>query len=331
MSESLSARFDESHERYDEGDLNAIRTMRAVGPEAFREDVDTVFFARQLDYVKSRVYERKYPALSGLAILPIATDTPEFAEQIITRWFDEVGYAKVIANYADDLPRADVRMKETSVRVRTVGDSYGYNINEIRASRATGVGLDVKKAAAARKAIEQKMNRIALVGDPDYGLFGILTFPNLPDVSLAVGDWLNVTTDGDEILADLDKLKISLANQSKGTHVPNWLLLPPAHHAAAATKRLAGMLGETAMSFWRKQNPGVQVREVQEFQDVTGAGDDRIILGEFSEENIRFEMVMAFNQLTPQERNLEAVVPCMARTAGVNCDYPLAFVTSNDI
>ena len=40
---------------------------------------------------------------------------------------------------------------------------------------------------------------------------------------------------------------------------------------------------------------------------------------------------MASNQLTPQERNLEAVVPCMARTAGVNCDYPLAFVTSNDI
>jgi hypothetical protein len=68
---------------------------------------------------------------------------------------------------------------------------------------------------------------------------------------------------------------------------------------------------------------------VQEFSNVGGA--QLIIMGEFTDENIRFEMVMPFNQLPPQERNLEAVVPCMARTGGVNCDYPLAFLSSNDI
>lgn len=325
-------RFDESYDRYDERDLAAIRAMSSVAPEAFREDIDTVFFARQLDYVKSRVYQRKYPSLTGLTLVPIATDTPEYAETITTRWFDEVGIAKVIANYADDLPRADVRMKETQVRVRTIGDSYGYNINEIRASRATGAGLDTKKASAARRAIEQKLNRIALTGDAEYGLYGLLNFPNLPDVTLTNGDWLNVATTGDEILADLNQLWVSLATQSRGVHTPTHLLLPPAQHAKAATAPLTGMNGVTALNFWRQMHPNVTVREVQEFKDVNGvSGDDRIMLGEFIEENIRMELVMPFNQLNPQERNLEAVVPCMARTAGVNCDYPLAFVSSNDI
>lgn len=332
MPEEIMARFDESFDRYDERDLTAIRGMAAIAPEAFRDDADTVFFARQLEYVKTRIYQRKYPALTGLSLVPTATDTPEYAETITTRWFDEVGIAKVIANYADDLPRADVRMKEVSVRVRTIGDSYGYNINEIRASRATGAGLDTKKAGAARRAIEQKLNRIALSGDADYGLFGLLNFPNLPDVSLTNGDWLNLLTTGDEILADLNQLWVALATQSKGVHVPNTLLMPPAHHARAATAPLTGMNGVTALGFWKLMHPNVAVREVQEFKDVGGvSGDDRIMLGEFVEENIRFELVMPFNQLNPQERNLEAVVPCMARTAGVNCDYPLAFVTSDDV
>lgn len=328
----IVARFDESYERFDEDDLVAIRAMSGLRGH-FREDTDSVFFARQLDYVKSRIYQRKYPQLLGMNLLPISTDVPEYAEQIIQRWFDEVGIAKVIANYADDLPRADVRMKETSVRVRSIGDSYGYNIMEIMASRATGAGLDVKKAGAARRAIEQKLHRIALVGDAAYGLYGILNFPNLPDVTLTVGDWLNAATDGDEILADLENLWTSLAVQSRGVHVPNKLILPPQQAAAARTKRLTGTTnGETAMSRWLANHPGISVTETQEFKDVGGvAGDDRIILGEFTEENIRFELVMPFNQMTAQERNLEAVVPCLARTAGVQCDYPLAFVTSNDI
>ena len=84
MSESLSARFDESHERYDEGDLNAIRTMRAVGPEAFREDADTVFLpgsptigAAHRVSANWRWFKRPSCRLPP---------TPELGEQTITRW-----------------------------------------------------------------------------------------------------------------------------------------------------------------------------------------------------------------------------------------------------
>ena len=78
------------------------------------------------------------------------------------------------------------------MQVKTIGDSYGYNVNELRASRATGVGLDQRKADTARRAIDLKIAQIKLIGDPLFGLFGLFTHPNIPEAILPVlGDWID--------------------------------------------------------------------------------------------------------------------------------------------
>src|SRR5690606_194685 len=128
----------------------------------FNEDA-SVFSARQLDYVRARTYDRKLPPMNGLLLVPQESDAPEWAETITYKSYSAVGMAKIIANYADDLPRADVSGEERSVPVRTIGDSYGYNINELNASIALGAQLPERKATAARRAIEIKLNQIAMV------------------------------------------------------------------------------------------------------------------------------------------------------------------------
>ncbi len=42
--------------------------------------------------------------------------------------------AKIISSYASDLPRADVKGKPTTAIIKSLGDSYGYSIQEMRAS-----------------------------------------------------------------------------------------------------------------------------------------------------------------------------------------------------
>src|SRR3546814_20151440 len=69
----------------------------------------------------------------------------------------------------------------------------------------------------------------------------------------------------------------------------------------------------------RENYPDLQILGMSELQNV--GGSSLTIIGEFNEENASLELVMPFNQLPAQARNLELVVPCLARTGGVAVHY----------
>lgn len=309
---------------FDAADQQGVATFSAHHSLNFNQDA-SVFLARELDYVKSRVYEKKFPELMGLVLVPISTDTPEWAETVVTKSFDAVGMAKVISNYADDLPRADVEAKETTVRVKTFGDSYGYNVNELRASQALGAELPTRKANAARRAIEIKHNRTALLGDAEHGMFGLMNHPNIGTTSGLTGNWAAVGTTALQIIEDIDTLIQAVNLQSMGTHRVNRIALPSIAMSAAQRKYVAETGGKSALTIAKENHPEVQFMGLAEFNDLTGASVTSTIAGEFSVDNASYEMVMPFNQLPAQARNLELVVPCLSRSAGVSVHYPLAF------
>lgn len=312
-----------NHTHFDQADADGVQQFALQHSLGFNQDAN-IFLARELDYVKARVYERKFPAMIGLTLVPVSTEVPEWAESFVSKVYDEVGIAKIIANYADDLPRADVLATEVTTRVKTVGDSYGYNVNELRASQAMGTDLPGRKADAARRAVEIKMNKIALVGDPEYGLFGIMNHPNIGSTSGLTGNWAAAGTTAMQIVADIDTMIGAVATQSNGIHRVNTVALPALAMAAAQRKYVADTGGKSALQLARENNPGVNFISAPEFNDLN-AGVSAAIVGEFSADNASFEMVMPFNQLPAQARNLELVVPCLARTGGVTVHYPLAF------
>ena len=92
----------------------------------------SVFFARELDYIKSKSYDRIYPDFNALTKFPITHEIPEGAETMTYYSYEKVGMAKVISSYATDLPRADVDGKPSTAIIRSIGDSYGYSIRPVR-------------------------------------------------------------------------------------------------------------------------------------------------------------------------------------------------------
>ena len=313
--EDFPARFDGTWTNFDQDDLAAIQVaLPALGLRA--DDVGPMV-ARQLDYVKARTYSRQLPPMSGDTLVPTESDVPEGAETIVTKIFDEIGMAKVIANYADDLPRVDVRGREVATPIRTIGDAYGYTQQDLRASAFSGVGLPASRAAAARRAVAQEGNRIKFRGEPVYGLYGILTHPNVPTVVATNGDWANVATTGDEIVTDVIALVESVTTQSNGNHSVTRVGMDNVRAAAMRTKRLDADKTVTAGAFLREMYPNVQWVVAQEL----GA---TVFAAEFDPTNYRYEQVMDFVQHPPQARGLEFVVPCEARTGGVVVSYPLA-------
>jgi hypothetical protein len=317
----------ELHEHYDEDDAGMIAAS-SIGRQIIREDADTIFFARQLDYVRAQMYERQLPAANADRLVPDDTSIPEWAEIVWQYAYDAVGMAKVISNYADDLPRADVRTTARSVGVRTIGDSYGYNVNELRASRATGAGLDARKAAAARRAMDLKIAAIKLVGDPTFGLYGLFNNPNIPEqIMTTTGDWTALT--GDQILANLQNWVIGYQNQVKGTHTPNFLELAPKAYNAANTKFITatgGTVPVTPLQWFRASWPSITVEMIWEMAGAGTGGKDLGLLYERNAENISHQFVMPFTQLPPEARNLEIITDCIARSGGVNIFYPLALL-----
>lgn len=315
--------------RYDAADLAGVQQYMAQNsnPVFMRQDA-SIFAARQLAYVKARVFEKLLPPMKGLQLVPITTDVPEWAETIIYRAFDEFGIAKIISNYADDLPRANVLGREYVVRVKDIGGSYGYNLNELAASVATGTNLPDRKATAVRKAIEIKLNQIAMIGDPEYGLYGLLTHPNVGTVTIT-GGW--GTAQANAILDDLDAIYNAIRVQSNGVHTPNVMAMPVEQYSRITSRLLPDSNGLTVAQFFLNKHPGLRFEEVPEFAGAGAGGADVVMAFEQNADNFNLDLVKAFDQLAAQARNLELVVNCLARTAGVEVHYPLALVKAEGI
>jgi len=317
-----------THERYDE---SWAVSLSIPASKWFKEDAlgDSlgagVWLARQLDYVVSKVYMRNIPSINANKLVPDDTSIPEWVETVTVTQYDAVGMAKVIANYADDLPRVDVRGAAKTVSVKTLGDSFGYNVNELRASRATGVGLDQRKADAARRAVDLKIASIKLNGDTTFGLYGLFTHPNIPEVVLpTLGDWTTLT--GDQIFANLNAMATAYYQQNLGVHTANFLELAPKAYTAATSKFITSPTPTTPLAAFLAAYPSITAEMIWELQGAGTGVKDMALLYERSADNLAHYYVMPFTQLPPEARNLEIVVDCMARSGGVQIFYPLALL-----
>jgi hypothetical protein len=318
-----------SHTRFDEEwayRMSVSNVAMSLREDALGDSTTIgIWLARQLDYVVSKVYERLLPAINANNLVPDDTSIPEWIETVTIMQYDAVGMAKVISNYADDLPRVDVRGAARTVTVKSLGDSYGYNVNELRASRATGIGLDQRKADTARRAIELKLATIKLIGDPEFGLYGLFTHPNIPEAILPnLGDWTTLT--GDEIYANLIFLAGAYQQQTLGVHVANYLELAPKAFIAATTKLITSATPMTPLAAFTANFPGITVEMIWELQGAAPNAKDLALLYERNPDNLAHYYVMPFTQLPPDARNLEIVVDCMARSGGVQIFYPLSLL-----
>lgn len=308
---------------YDAADLRAIEATGRFDAN------ESVFFARQLEYVKAKTYDIKRAPLNAMRLFPVSTETPEGATTITYRQYDGVGMAKIIANYANDLPRADVTGKEFTSPIRSIGNAYGYNTQEIRSAMFAGVPLNAKKATQVTRAQEELVNQLAFAGDADHGLPGLLSNTNIPEVTLAADGTGSsktfATKTADKIVRDVNSVINKVLTQSKGVHRANQVWMPLEQYALLATTQNSAASDTTILDFLRQVNPGVTFEAVIELDGAGASGADRMMALENSIENWQLEVPMMLRQHAPQQQGLEFVVPCESRFGGVIVEYPLAF------
>lgn len=315
--------------RYDATDLRVIENTGRLDAN------ESIYFARQLEYIRPQAYQTRRAPLNAVALIPISTDLPAGAKTVTYRMWDTVGMAKIIANYADDLPRAAVFAREYTSPIRGIGISYGYTFQDIRAAQMSGSNLDTAEQYAAKRGHDETINKLAFGGDAISGLPGFLSNANLPLYVLPSDGTGGLKTFAsktpDQILRDMNGLVNSILTQTKGVHRGTQVWMPLAQYTYINSTIRGANSDATILSVWLSANPGIKVIPVLELAGVGPAGVDSMIALENDRENFHMEIPMAFMQHAPQLDNLEFTVPCESRFGGVIVNFPLAFAVANGL
>ena len=249
------------------------------------DDKESAFFDRELVSIKTKTYDAKLAELKGLSLIPISTDAGSGANEIVYRRYRGVGFAKIIADYAKDFPRVDVFGEEASVKVKGIGDSYGYSIKEIRASQRAGKNLDTRRATTARRAHDEMMNKMALKSDPVNGYkWSYIDYPNYRSYLQADGTGNSKTwgsKDVDKILRDINAMVDTVMVPTSGREIPDTLLLPLAQYNDLANRRLTNT-DRTLIRYILDNNPHIKrIEWLTELKGAGASGADRAIVGKF--------------------------------------------------
>lgn len=296
-----------------------------------------IFFAQQLAHIKTKAYDKLYPELNGLKLFPMTSEADEGAAYIEYYSYEQSGIADIIANYADDLPRVDVKGTPHRAEIVNIGDSYGYNVQELRAARRhalIGIGkpLDAARAEAARRAYDVRVNHLIWNGDKKSHIMGVLSSENnIPLYTLTNGasgkaDWLNKTAD--EIATDMAGILNFIDTSTKSIEHPDSWVMPSDLFTSLNLRRIEGT-DQSVLSYIKEHTPQIKNWETatelsKNNKDYNSTGKNIGLLYTKDAEKMAHEAPMPFMQHAPQERNLEVVINCEGRDAGMQITYPFS-------
>ncbi|BBO74406.1 hypothetical protein DSCW_18230 [Desulfosarcina widdelii] len=311
--------------------------IRIDAVRVFLDAIDqnaALFTARQLEAVEAEIYRYKERELKYRYLIPVSNRDNPGAETITYIMYDRVGMAKIISDYSQDLPRADVYGKSVSHPVRSLGIAVGYNRQEIRAAMMAGVGLETEKAAAQRRGIREKESAIAWTGHSASGIPGFLTNSSIPTLAALNGDagtpdWASKTPD--EIITDVRLMTAKVRSQSKGVHEADTMLLPNEQYDLIAGTPRSAQSDVTILEFILSKSDKFGLKTIEPMYGeldnafVSGTKDGAVIY-EKSRENFELRIPMELTVYPAQEKGLEMIVPGESRIGGVVVRYPLAFL-----
>lgn len=287
---------------------------------------DQRFFQRQLEEIEAEMVMIERPELKARTIIPTVF-VDEGATSVTYREIDKVGQAKVISPDAKDLPRVDVQGKEYNKPMRHLGDSFGYNRQEIRSAAKAGVALDRERAETAREVLLRLEDQIAALGSSADGLEGLCkhsaaTATNAPNGASASPLWTSKTPA--EIVADMNFLFFQTRSDTMGIHSPDSLLMPEDSYTYIAQTPFStsGLSSDTILSFFLRTNPFCKNIAPWFHLATAGASSNRRLMTYKRDPRFVKQHLVDYQQLAPQADGLSEVINCFSKTGGVTLYYP---------
>ena len=204
----------------------------------------------------------------------------------------------------------------------------------VRRNAVLGImkSLDSARAEAARRVYDVKVNHLIWNGDAKTGIIGVLSSDNnIPIYTLQNGasgkaDWASKTAD--EIAADIAGILNYIDTLTQSVEHPDSWVMPNDLYTSLNLRRIDGT-GESVLSYIKDHTLQITNWEVagelsKGNTDYNTTGKNIGLLYTKDAEKMYHDVPMAFLQHAPQDRNLEIVINCEGRDAGMAIPYPLS-------
>lgn len=292
---------------------------------------ELIAFKKQLQQVTRTVKERKLKRLpfADGSLLPINTEIEDWANSFVVILFDQVGIANFVTHWGKDFPRVSIATEQKIFGIAPIGDSYGWNIDEIRKSIKLGIPLQTRLTIAARRAIMKKIDDIAFFGDVPRDLPGFFTNPNITDFALpadgtgAKVNWSTKTPD--QIIRDVRLMTTEIRLITDEIETPNTLLLDTASFELINGTRLGDGSDTTIADFIVSKNVHISdIMSVTNLTDPENTGEPFAMLYDRNPEQLELFLPTPIETFAPQQNNLEWNVNLLAKVGGTVIHRPLS-------
>ena len=295
----------------------------------FRMDEAGLFLERQLEFIRPQVFEVTYADIKYPTLLPVTSEAGPGAQTFTFRIMDSTGEFKLIADAADDLPRADISQVEKSINIRSFGGSFGYTVQELRAAQMANIALEQRRASAVRRAYEEKVEAVAMFGESSVNLAGF--FNNATVDVIATDRWFTGSTasgTAQDMLELLNYGVSAIINASNMKEQPDTILLAYEDYNKISTTRNSDSSDVTVLEYFLRTNPYIRnVEPVNQLDaDNSVLNTNRMVVYKRDPEKVQLHIPQPLELFPPQQRGLEFIVPAHARVGGVALYYPKSVI-----
>jgi hypothetical protein len=248
------------------------------------------FLVSQTAYIEPQVVAVQYPDIQYPDIVPVDTSANEWAKSVTYYSTNKVGQAGWFHHTAKDVHVADSERSKFEVGIEMAEIGYRWTLEELgQAMMIPGMNLSADRAVAAKRASEEFIDNVALQGDTEKNLSGLINYPGITTVDAAAdggsgnnqSDW--EAKDADLVLRDVNLILSGMWTNSLTVELADTLLIPLQSMATLATKRIANTT-MTVLEFLMKNNvyshvsgKQLMIRAVRGLENAGAGGSGRMI------------------------------------------------------
>lgn len=304
-----------------------IKDICKFKPLSNLDDNANVFFQKELESIIPELFYVDYAEFSARNLFPIDKSAGPGAETITYTQYDGTGMAKIIADYASDIPLVNTKGKRFTGNVRTLASKVKWSDQELRAALMARKPLDTMLAKEARNAILRLESQIAFNGDADHGLLGLFSDPNIPKAAAPLGgggftEWSTKTPA--EILQDMYLATHQIVEVTNGVERPDTMVMPIEQYNLIKSTNAGLQDSKSILTTYLENNGFVtNVMGIVEMKEAVDS-DDVLLVYKKDPSKIRLQVPLDLEQKAPQEIELWVQVIYFMRTGGLTIPKPLS-------
>ncbi len=286
------------------------------------------FMISQLSAIEQKMYEKKYKAITYNLLIPISTEGGEYITSITYFFMDGKAVAKFVGTKSLNVPIAEIGTQSITVPVELAATGYEYSDEELGQAMLLGRSLTADKANVARRACEEHLQTVAMVGDATHGLPGFINNTNVTSASVvdpgSGTEWVNKTPA--QILFDINDFMGDIFVDTLQVEKPSRLLLPTAQWNYIAGTPRSDTSDTTILAWLVANSPYLSsVDDIIPVSELAGAGagaTDRMIAYDFDPDKVVMHIPKPLIFTEPQRKGRGYEVPGTYKCGGVEFRYP---------